>query len=121
MLLRDFLNEFELDYAQAPSRMKNFRFEKLKNNKVIIIGEGNDTFTRAIIYSFLNLNDQNKLNIEVNLVPISEVDKKIYIADLLNRKDFKITNLESLLSVILLFVLAYAIKKLKIVWENTQD
>ena len=31
MLLRDFLNEFELDYAQAPSRMKNFRFEKLKN------------------------------------------------------------------------------------------
>ena len=35
MLLRDFLNEFELDYAQAPSRMKNFRFEKLKNNKVI--------------------------------------------------------------------------------------
>ena len=61
-----------------------------KNNKVIIIGEGNDTFTRAIIYSFLNLNDQNKLNIEVNLVPISEVDKKIYIADLLNRKDFKI-------------------------------
>ena len=97
MLLRDFLNEFELDYAQAPSRMKNFRFEKLKNNKVIIIGEGNDTFTRAIIYSFLNLNDQNKLNIEVNLVPISEVDKKIYIADLLNRKDFKITNLESLL------------------------
>lgn len=96
MLLRDFLNEFELDYAQAPSRMKEYDFEKIKNNKIIIIGEGNDTFTRSIVYSFLNLNDQNKLKIEVNLIPIGEVDEEIYTSSILERLDFKIQSFDNL-------------------------
>lgn len=96
MLLRDFLNEFELDYAQAPSRMKEYEFEKIKNNKIIIIGEGNDTFTRSIVYSFLNLNDQNKLKIEVNLIPIGEVDEEIYTSSILERLDFKIQSFDNL-------------------------
>lgn len=96
MLLRDFLNEFELDYAQAPSRMKEYEFEKIKNNKIIIIGEGNDTFTRSIVYSFLNLNDQNKLKIEVNLIPIGEVDEEIYTSSILERLDFKVQSFDNL-------------------------
>lgn len=96
MLLRDFLNEFELDYAQAPSRMKEYDFKKIKNNKIIIIGEGNDTFTRSIVYSFLNLNDQNKLKIEVNLIPIGEVDEEIYTSSILERLDFKIQSFDNL-------------------------
>ena len=51
MLLRDFLNEFELDYAQAPSRMKNFRFEKLKNNIVSITPKISVSNTLYIINS----------------------------------------------------------------------
>ena len=58
MLLRDFLNEFELDYAQAPARVKKYKFGELNSKEILIIGNGDDTFARGIIYSFLNLNDQ---------------------------------------------------------------
>ncbi len=70
MLLREFLNEFELDYAQAPARVKKYRFGQLRDKEIVLVGDGNDTFTRAIIYSFLNLNDQKNLNIKVELVPL---------------------------------------------------
>ena len=55
MLLREFLNEFELDYAQAPARVKKYPFGQLRDKEIVLVGDGNDTFTRSIIYSFLNL------------------------------------------------------------------
>ena len=55
MLLREFLNEFELDYAQAPTRVKKYPSGKLRDKEIVLVGDGNDTFTRSIIYSFLNL------------------------------------------------------------------
>ena len=50
-----------LDYAQAPARVKKYPFGQLRNDKeIVLVGDGNDTFTRSIIYSFLNLNDQKR-------------------------------------------------------------
>lgn len=96
MLLRDFLNEFELDYAQAPTRVKKYPFGELSNKKIFIIGEGNDTFSRAIIYSFLNLNDEKDLNVEVSFFPIGDIDNNIFIDEINDRKDFFIKNYDSL-------------------------
>ena len=61
MLLREFLNEFELDYAQAPTRVKKYPFGQLRDKEIVLVGDGNDTFTRSIIYSFLNLNDEKEV------------------------------------------------------------
>ena len=88
MLLRDFLNEFELDYAQAPARVKKYKFGELNSKEILIIGNGDDTFARGIIYSFLNLNDQKELNIKVSLLPIGDIDRSVFIDELVNRDDF---------------------------------
>ena len=94
MLLRDFLNEFELDYAQAPTRVKKYKFGQLANKEILIVGDGNDTFARGVIYSFLNLNDQKNLNIKVNLLPIGEIDRSVFIDEIINREDFFIKKYE---------------------------
>ena len=94
MLLRDFLNEFELDYAQAPARVKKYKFGQLANKEILIVGDGNDTFARGVIYSFLNLNDQKNLNIKVNLLPIGEIDRSVFIDEIINREDFFIKKYE---------------------------
>ena len=96
MLLRDFLNEFELDYAQAPTRVKKYKFGQLANKEILIVGDGNDTFARGVIYSFLNLNDQKNLNIKVNLLPIGEIDRSVFIDEIINREDFFIKKYEEL-------------------------
>ena len=96
MLLRDFLNEFELDYAQAPARVKKYKFGQLANKEILIVGDGNDTFARGVIYSFLNLNDQKNLNIKVNLLPIGEIDRSVFIDEIINREDFFIKKYEEL-------------------------
>ena len=88
MLLREFLNEFELDYAQAPARVKKYPFGQLRDKEIVLVGDGNDTFTRSIIYSFLNLNDQKDLNIKVVLVPLCNIDNNIYRKELIDREDF---------------------------------
>ena len=96
MLLRDFLNEFELDYAQAPARVKKYKFGQLANKEILIVGDGNDTFARGVIYYFLNLNDQKNLNIKVNLLPIGEIDRSVFIDEIINREDFFIKKYEEL-------------------------
>lgn len=96
MLLREFLNEFELDYAQAPSRVKKYPFDKLRNKEIILIGNGDDTFTRSVAYSFLSLNDERNLNIKLNLVSIGKVDYSIYNYELIERDDFSIKDINEL-------------------------
>ena len=64
MLLRDYLNEFELDWAQAPVRSELIPGSKLKGAKVLLIGEQAE-LQKAIAWSYLAWNDSIKADIRV--------------------------------------------------------
>lgn len=71
MLLRDFLNEFELDWAQAPYRSKLITPKKIKGKKVLLIGE-QEALQDAVAWSFLAWNDEAKANILVEEANVTE-------------------------------------------------
>lgn len=56
MLLREFLNEFELDWAQAAVRSELIPHNKLKGAKVLLIGDQLE-LQEAIAWSFMAWND----------------------------------------------------------------
>lgn len=64
MILREFLNEFELDWAQAAERSELIPGQRLKNVKVLVIGEQKE-LQRAIAWSFMAWNDSIKAGISV--------------------------------------------------------
>ena len=64
MLLRDFLNEFELDWAQAPVRSELIPGSRLKGAKVLLVGEQAE-LQKAIAWSFLAWNDSIKADLRV--------------------------------------------------------
>lgn len=64
MLLRDYLNEFELDWAQAPVRSELIPKEKIKGARVLLIG-GQPELLQAAAWSFLAWNDSAKAGIRV--------------------------------------------------------
>ena len=39
------------------TRVKKYPFGQLRDKEIVLVGDGNDTFTRSIIYSFLNLDE----------------------------------------------------------------
>ncbi len=56
MLLRDYLNEFELDWAQAPVRSELIPSGELKGKKVLLVGDQAE-LQKAAAWSFLAWND----------------------------------------------------------------
>lgn len=64
MLLRDYLNEFELDWAQAPTRSELIFGKQLNGAKVLLIGE-QERLQEAIAWSFLAWNDKQNAGIRV--------------------------------------------------------
>lgn len=64
MLLRDYLNEFELDWAQAAVRSELISGQKLKGARVLIAGI-QEELQKAIAWSFLAWNDKNRASIAV--------------------------------------------------------
>lgn len=64
MGLRDFLNEFELDWAQAPVRSELIDGKKLKGARVLLVGSKPELL-RAIAWSFLAWNDEKKAGLRV--------------------------------------------------------
>ncbi len=64
MLLRDYLNEFELDWAQAPVRSELVPGSRLKGAKVLLVGEQAE-LQKAIAWSFLAWNDSIKADLRV--------------------------------------------------------
>lgn len=62
MLLRDYLNEFELDWAQAPTRSELIPGKKLNGAKILLIGE-QERLQEAIAWSFLAWNDRQNAGI----------------------------------------------------------
>lgn len=64
MLLRDYLNEFELDWAQAAVRSELIAGGKLKGAKILLVGE-QTKLQRAIAWSLLAWNDNAKAELLV--------------------------------------------------------
>ncbi len=64
MLLRDRLNEFELDWAQAPLRSGLIPDRQLQGKKIAIFGDG-DAFAHAIAWSFMAWNDERRRGVQV--------------------------------------------------------
>lgn len=59
MLLRDYLNEFELDWAQAPVRSGLIPEKKVQGARVLVIG-ADQSLCKAIEYSFLAWNEKKE-------------------------------------------------------------
>lgn len=64
MLLRDYLNEFELDWAQAPVRSGLISGKHLKGARVLLVGSQPE-LQKAAAWSFLAWNDEQKAGIRV--------------------------------------------------------
>ena len=62
MLLREYLNEFELDWAQAPVRSELISAQELKGAKILLIGEQPE-LQKAVAWSFLAWNDSKKAGV----------------------------------------------------------
>jgi lipopolysaccharide cholinephosphotransferase len=60
MLLKNSLNQFERDWAEAPLRDKNLDFSKLSNKNIVI--SGNSMITHAIALALLLLNESKSSN-----------------------------------------------------------
>lgn len=98
MRLMEFLNEYEMDYAQAAIRDEGLRFHTMKSKTFVVVGDENPAFAKAILYSFLNLNDEKKLNIEAVYVSVreEEEDKKAFLSLEKSRDDFKVGTLSDI-------------------------
>lgn len=64
MLLRDYLNEFELDWAQAPVRSELISGSELKGANILLMGDQAE-LQKAVAWSFLAWNDSIKANLQV--------------------------------------------------------
>ncbi len=71
MLLRDYLNEFELDWAQAPVRSELISAAKLKGAKVLLLGVQPE-LNKAVAWSFLAWNDSAKAGICVGEADLTD-------------------------------------------------
>lgn len=86
------LNQFELDWAQAPLREENLDFKKISNSSIVI--SGSSMISRAIAVAFLTLNDSKKLN---NKITVLYIDKTggVDFSEFSSRKDFSFLPLNS--------------------------
>ena len=64
MLLRDFLNEFELDWAQAAVRSGQIPQRSLKGARILLAGEQME-LQEAIAWSFMAWNDEKHSGVKV--------------------------------------------------------
>ena len=64
MLLRDFLNEFELDWAQAAVRSGQIPQRSLKGARILLAGDQME-LQEAIAWSFMAWNDEKHSDVKV--------------------------------------------------------
>ncbi len=79
MLLRDYLNEFELDWAQAPVRSELIPKAALKGAKILLIGEQAE-LQKAIAWSFFAWNDSDRSGVRVQSASLENGVLKTEIA-----------------------------------------
>ena len=119
MKLREFLNEYELDWAQAPARNSRLSFEMFKNKNVAVVGNSESTFVRSIVISLLSLNDTfGELNIKVTFIPYSFDDNKLYADLLKHRNDLNIARSISELNPDYMIMTGCACQELPFDWDE---
>ncbi len=84
------LNQFERDWAQAPLRDKQIDFKKISKSTVVI--NGCSEISKAIVLTFLSLNDVKKLDNSI-VVLTSQNDNHEIFSDIKNRADFELLSL----------------------------
>lgn len=62
-MLRDFLNEFQLDWATAPLRSSLIPGEKLNGKRILILG-GEDSLRQALLWSFFAWNERKGVSLK---------------------------------------------------------
>lgn len=67
MELKNFLNEFEYDWAVFPAQQKKFPAKELQNKTVLVSG-GHHGFARCLVYSLFAANDLHSLSMKIILV-----------------------------------------------------
>lgn len=106
--LRDRLNEFQLDLAQAATVSGLIDFKKLKNKKILLIGE-DDSLARAIAWSFEAWNEKKKTGISVaQLLPDENVYQHVGKTFSMQEADFVI-------------VTGYCCREIDLTVEGTMD
>ena len=93
MLIKDILNEYELDWASLPYLPEEFDFSKLKNKTFLVSGQ---KFARSIVYTLLTLNENENLNLKIILTGSSQDILKDYHPELLKFSNFEFINLNRL-------------------------
>lgn len=96
MKLMEFLNEYEMDYAQAAYRDEGLQFASMREKKIVVFGDRNPDFAKAIIYSALYLNDEKNLQLEVKYVSARGEGEKGFEKLCNNRTDFSVGRTEAL-------------------------
>lgn len=79
-MLRDFLNEFELDWAQAPVRSEQIPLSKIKGKKVLLIGD-QASLQRAAAWSFAAWNDEHRAGVSVEEAGIGRAQTEAFDAE----------------------------------------
>lgn len=95
MKLRDILDEFELDWAQAASRIKQYPcYAMLDGAEIVVAGKGNDV-TRAVAYSMLALNDALKTGPKGVHVTLLSPEPKLFPTEFISqREDLTVASLD---------------------------
>lgn len=87
MLTELLLNQFERDWALAPSRDKNLDFNKISNSDIVI--SGSSMISRSIVLAFLCLNSLKKLNNKITVL-FDNYSDVCSLSDFSEREDFQL-------------------------------
>ena len=93
MELKNFLNEFEYDWAVFPAQQKKFPAKELQNKTVLVSG-GHHGFARCLVYSLFAANDLHSLSMKIILVGRDSSAITGYFPQLLKRQDFQFFTFE---------------------------
>lgn len=99
-MLKDILNEYELDWASVPNIPRvypdDFPFAKLNNKTFIVSGEA--ALSRCIIYSLLKINEEKKLNFKVIFTSDDKNVSDLFYSEILKEYPLTICRTDELLS-----------------------
>ncbi len=96
MLIKEILNEYELDAVESILENKQLHIEQLKEKRIICLGSDGNSLARAIVCSFLVLNDKYKANIMVYYMTSTNVGEEqgqmLLPEELIQRQDLTIVD-----------------------------
>ncbi len=92
-MMREILNDFELDWACVPNLPEKYDLAQLKDKTVLVCGHA---AARCMVYSLLYFNDEKNLNISVITTGKTSRVLRNYHPEILSRADFTFCTPEQL-------------------------